>query len=134
MGRFPETMELAKRLVMTAKSYLVNEVYKASPRDFYIAQHVLAAKILLNIRRKILSDFAKEGSLSPHSIEELDTEYITKQLLGLNAFTPSLAKGWKFVDFLKPPRMKNNVINGGEIVGKKELKVDIVTVKKSGGE
>jgi hypothetical protein len=96
MARFPETLQLVSRLVLTSKSYLMDEIRRSSPRDFYIAQHVLAAKILLSIRKKVLFEFIKAGSLGQHAVEELDEHYIKKQLLNLEDFTPSRPKasGW----------------------------------------
>jgi hypothetical protein len=106
MTRFPETLDLVDRLVFTAKSYLLNEVRLASPRDFHVAQHVLAAKILLQIRRKVLESFAKEGSLSLHSVHELDAQYITKQLIELDEFGPSKPKGSSLLDAFKLPKVR----------------------------
>ena len=103
MARFPETLDLITRLVLTAKSYLATEVRRASPRDFYLAQHVLTAKILLNIRRKTLEQFAKEGSLSLHSVMELEETYFAKQLLALEDFTPSLPKNASILSVFTPP-------------------------------
>ena len=105
MARFPETLELVSGLVMSSRHYLLEEVRKSSPRDFFIAQHVLAAKILLNIRRKTLTDFIKEGSLGQHSVQEMDEHYIKKQLLALESFTPSRPKGLGiFGPLLRRPR------------------------------
>ena len=107
MLRFPDTRDLIARLVLTAKSYMLCEVYESSPRDFHIAQHILAARILLNIRRKILEEFAKEGSLSIHSVHELDEMYITKQLLALESFTPRLSKNASILSVFTPPARKS---------------------------
>ena len=106
MSRFPETLELVSRLVLTSKSYLVSEVQQASPRDFYIAQHVLAAKVLLHIRRHVLEDFAKEGSLNTHTVQELDEHYITKQFLAVDDYTPSRPKGSSRFSVFKLPRTR----------------------------
>ena len=106
MARFPETLDLVTRLVLTSKSYLVSEVWRASPRDFYVAQHVLAAKILLQIRRQVLNEFTKEGSLSTHSVHDLDEHYITKQLLALKDYTPSRPRGSSRFAVFRPPRTR----------------------------
>ena len=100
MARFPETLELVARLVTESRRYLLDDVRRSSPRDFYIAQHVLAAKILLNIRRKVLHGFTKDGSLSNHAVEEIDEHYIKKQLLALDDYTPRRPKGSSFLSQL----------------------------------
>jgi hypothetical protein len=111
MARFPETLQLVSRLVLVSKSHLMEEVRRSSPRDFYIAQHVLAAKILLNIRRKVLSEFTKEGSLGIHSVEEMDEHYIKKQLLALDDFAPSRPKGLSiFSPITRLPRMQTGPV------------------------
>ena len=112
MARFPETLQLVSRLVLVSKSHLMEEVRRSSPRDFYIAQHVLAAKILLNIRRKVLSEFTKEGSLGIHSVEEMDEHYIKKQLLDLEDFAPSRPKGSSiFSPITKLPRTQTGPVS-----------------------
>lgn len=108
MTKFPDTLELVNRLVFTARNYLLQDVRQASPRDFYVAQHVLAAKILLNIRRKVLESFTKEGSLSPQSVHELDSQYITKQLLELEDFAPHRPMKSSLLDAFKLPKNRYN--------------------------
>jgi hypothetical protein len=93
MARFPETLELVARLVTESRRNLLEDVRRSSPREFYIAQHVLAAKVLLNMRRKVLSEFTKDGSLNSHAVEEIDEHYIKKQLLALDDYTPGRPRG-----------------------------------------
>ena len=106
LAKFPDTLELVNRLVHTSRNYLLSEVCVASPRDFYAAQHVLAAKILLNITRKVLESFTKEGSLGPQSVHELESHYITKQLLELNDFAPHRPKNSAWLDAFKLPKQR----------------------------
>ena len=101
-----DTFELVNRLVLTSRSYLMNEVRKASPRDFYVAQHVMAAKILLQIRRKVLTEFVKEGSLTRDSVKELDESYVMKQLMALEDYSPGVPRGASRLTLLTPPRMR----------------------------
>ena len=106
IARFPETLDLVARLVMISKQYLTVDVKNSSPRDFHIAQHVLAAKLWLQIRRKTLEEFAKEGSLSIHSVHELDQGYISTQLQALDDFVPSRPLRSSVWSVFKPPRVR----------------------------
>jgi hypothetical protein len=101
-----DTLDLVNRLVLTSKSYLMNEVRLASPRDFYVAQHVLAAKILLQIRRKVLEELAKEGLLTRDSVKELDVSYLLKQLMALEEYSPPRPKGMSRMALLTAPKLR----------------------------
>jgi hypothetical protein len=102
-----DTLELVNRLAVQSKSFLMKEVRSESPRDFYVAQHVMAAKILLQIRRKVLEEFVKEGSLTKDSVKELDETYITKQVMVLEEYSPRLPKTASRLTLLvTPPKLR----------------------------
>ncbi len=99
----PESLETNERLVRRARSILADELRRASPRDFYLIQHVMAAKILINIQRKVLEDLAREGSLSLHSVHELDEEYLQSQLRRLGDYRPTRPAGTGRMILMKKP-------------------------------
>lgn len=90
--RHPETAELVGRLVNTAKNQLAITRIE-SPREFFIAKHVIAANILLHIRLRVLREFVSEGALSQASVDELFEDYFAKQLVDLKTYTPKRAEG-----------------------------------------